>query len=64
MGSIAQLNFVYFFAVLHKKALGYKIWFEEGSATYHALASLPYYRTPVGDFFYALPKVALQVRAA
>lgn len=60
IGTIMQLNFVYFFAVLHKKALGYRIWFEEGSATYWALASLPYYRTPLGDFFYGLPQVALQ----
>lgn len=62
VGSLVQLNFVYFFSVMHKKALGYQIWFVEGSATYWALASLPYYRTPIGEFFITMPRAVLKVR--
>jgi hypothetical protein len=60
LGMICQICFVYSISVIHKYQLGYNSWFEEGSSTYWALASLPYYRTWLGDIFVQLPRGMLR----
>lgn len=59
-GQICQIFFVYVISVVHKWQLGRNIWFYEGSATYWALNSIPYYLTPIGRLFAGFPRTVLK----